>query len=395
VSPKSKSSTPGSSALYGYLMIIAVCVTTAGLTESTEITEAHFNYPFIVRYICMAAGMAGAIPLLICKLCIRNMQILRSGQKMYFYAWAFVGSMGLTAAGMIYFWSFDGISVPTATALGGTRAVMVLILSVFLIHEKVTLWKIMAVLVSVAGILCYVYEAKHKKKNSAGNGVDDTVWGCMLCLLANFMFAFCDVVAGKVSEAYAHKVMGSLYYQIFQGLYQLPLFLWVWYWPKTPDTEQHSEDWSNMWWCIFPVVALTLNNLSVFIGVTIKSPFYVNIGTLLGIPLAFVVDIFIHHYKPTLVPILGALLLIISFLMLEVIKPPKQLRWCNVAFINAGYDDDDEDLEKNKQRDKHAVDKEGEKDELVQPLIVNQQGSDSNLKEANDSLLGYSMPSNI
>lgn len=38
--------------LKGYIMIIAVALSTAGLTETTEIAEAHFDFPFIMRYIC-------------------------------------------------------------------------------------------------------------------------------------------------------------------------------------------------------------------------------------------------------------------------------------------------------------------------------------------------------
>ena len=196
--------------------------------------------------------------------------------------------------------------------------------------------------------------------------MQDTVWGCLVCLLANFLFAFCDVIAGKVSQAYEHKVMGPLYYQIFQGLYQLPVFLWVWWWPFTPDTEGHPSDWNQIYWCWLPAVALTGNNTSIFIGVTIKSPFYVNIGTLLGIPLAFVVDIFIHHYTPTFMPMLGAILLIISFLMLEVIQPPKVLRWCNHAFING------EKHEGETEKEEILKGKDNEKEELVRPLILNE-----------------------
>ena len=216
-------------------------------------------------------------------------------------------------------------------------------------------------------------EANSKFNDEYIGGVQDTLWGCLLCLLANFMFAFCDVIAGKVSKSYDNKVMGSLYYQIFQGLYQLPVFIWVWWWPLTPTTENKESDWSMIYWSWLPALALSFNNASVFIGVTIKSPFYVNIGTLLGIPLAFVVDIFIHHYKPTIMPMVGAILLIISFLMLEVIQPPKQMRLCHKAFINGGEDEDEEDV-KN-------VD-ENEKEELLsQPLIVND-GSLSKLKMA-------------
>merc|ERR1712228_883046 len=182
---------------------------------------------------------------------------------------------------------------------------------------------------------------------NADNG--DTLWGCSLCLVANFLFAFCDIVANKISKAYNNKIMGSLYYQTFQALYQLPLFLWVWFWPKTPSSENKESDWHNIWWCMLPAIALTANNASIYIGVTIKSPFYVNIGTLLGIPVAFIVDIFIHHYKPTLLAIIGAILLIISFLMLEVIRPPKSMGFCNYALYNEEIKNMDDQKVKIKQ----------------------------------------------
>lgn len=145
------------------------------------------------------------------------------------------------------------------------------------------------------------------------------------------------VVAGKVSQSYAHKVAGSMYYQVVIGLYQIPAFLWVWWWPQSPN----EEEMSMVWWCMLPALALSANNVSIFIGVTIKSPFYVNIGTLLGIPLAFIVDIFVHGYHLQLFPIVGACLLIISFLMLEVISPPKRMGFLRVALVNGEYSDED------------------------------------------------------
>ena len=348
-------------------MIIAVCITTAGLSEATEIAESHFDYPFIMRYFSMSAGLLCAIPSLIYKI-FANSLIIKPEMKTYFFLWALVGSVSLTSAGMIYFQAFDGVSVPTATALGGTRAVMVLILSVLLVNEQLTLWKILAVIVSILGILCYVFEANgktNKPDNAKSNSNGDTLWGCSLCLLANFLFAFCDIVANKISKAYNNKIMGSLYYQTFQALYQLPLFLWVWFWPKTPTSENKESDWNNIWWCILPAIALTGNNASIYIGVTIKSPFYVNIGTLLGIPVAFIVDIFIHHYKPRMLPIIGAILLIISFLMLEIIQPPKSLAFCEYAL----YNKEAEDI--------HGIDDKGE---VKQPLIkIHAESSDKSI----------------
>merc|ERR1712087_392649 len=139
------------------------------------------------------------------------------------------------------------------------------------------------------------------------------------------------------------------------------MFVWVWFWSK-PLTQ---SDWHNIWWCMLPALALTLNNVSIFFGVTIKSPFYVNIGTLLGIPLAFVVDIFVHGYSLQFLPILGAVLLIISFLMLEVIPPPKQLKFLSVALLN-----------KHSASDENAkVD--DEQEHLVKPLMRSYGGDQS------------------
>ena len=207
-------------------------------------------------------------------------------------------------------------------------------------------------IVSVLGIFCFVYESESKSSDD-GDGVSDTMHGCLLCLLANFLFAACDVVAGKVSQSYAHKVAGSMYYQVFIGLYQVPIFLWVWWWPKQPE----GVEWNAMWWCVLPAVALSANNYATFIGVTIKSPFYVSLGTLLGIPLSFVLDIFVHGYSLRFFPILGACLLIISFLMLEVIPPPKRMEFLSVALMNGECKDEISERGQD------------EKEHLVKPLV--------------------------
>ena len=51
--------------------------------------------------------------------------------------------------------------------------------------------QIAAIAMSVLGILCFVFESK-QKSDEGGSGVKDTPFGCILCLLANAIFAFND-----------------------------------------------------------------------------------------------------------------------------------------------------------------------------------------------------------
>lgn len=159
-----------------------------------------------------------------------------------------------------------------------------------------------------------------------------------------------------------------MYYTMWAGIYQIPIFLWVFWWPAPP----RANEWNDMWWCALPALVLSANNVSIFAGVTIKSPFYVSLGTLLGIPLSFVMDVFIHGYKIKFLPVLGAVLLIISFLMLEAIPAPKQFEFLSIALLN-----------KEATTDTCHLLREEESEKLIDPLVTDEQNP-TRIKSIND-----------
>merc|ERR1712039_28047 len=66
---------------------------------------------------------------------------------------------------------------------------------------------------------------------------------------------------------------------------------------------------------------LVVCNLSVSVGIACSSAFFMSIGGLLAIPVAFVTDYFLHGDVPDVLSIVGASLVIGAFLVLTICTP--------------------------------------------------------------------------
>ena len=68
---------------------------------------------------------------------------------------------------------------------------------------------------------------------------------------------------------------------------------------------------------------MTSTNAAFFVVLNLTSPVFINYASFLVIPCSFVMDVIIHNYKITILPIFGAVFIVLGFLMLEIISEPK------------------------------------------------------------------------
>ena len=349
----------------GYLLIFLICITSVAVTETVKICDDYFPYPAILRYISMTCQSFSVIivvgwkSVMACQnkdksdaiepILPENMDtmenndnncVLKStkGSWKRFFIITFCSCIIVNAAGIFNFYSIGGVSAPTATSLNGFRCVFVLILSVIILNESLTLWKVSAIVVSLLGVSCYVYYSKTNKNNNDNSDDKDTLMGIILCIISNLLYSFNDILAKQVSQSYAHTFMGGILFTSFQGIFSTFIFWWTLYFPKNMihDIKNHEYNTfsSDLKYTLLVGLSLSLCNIISFITMAYKSPIFVNVGILLSIPLAYIIDLFIHAYKPAILCIFGAVLLILSFLMLEIIKPPKYLKLCSKSLIS-------------------------------------------------------------
>lgn len=179
-------------------------------------------------------------------------------------------------------------------------------------------------------------ESHSSENETATSPTHDTILGCVIVLLVAFLWACGDICYRLINlhcfnnqnKQYISKWTLTCFFNSAIGFLML-----------------------TFWWCIFidqPILIpnlyqiiwigilsslMLLANLMQFLSVIMTSPFFLNIAMFGKIPLSFVADIFIHHYEITWLSICGSLLIIISFLMLEVVDPPISWRLCRKAII--------------------------------------------------------------
>ena len=169
---------PSTIELFAYATCIGYCICAVLLGETTQVTVSKFHYPFILRWINTVTQIL-ALPLIPVWKCYRskfnhptNIIKPQATPSKYFknnhyadsYIWFMYYSLGscITASvsGILINISLQHITVPTSSAISGMRPVAVLLMSIFLINEQLTLWKISAMIFAIIGVLLFVLELK-------------------------------------------------------------------------------------------------------------------------------------------------------------------------------------------------------------------------------------------
>ena len=203
----------------------------------------------------------------------------------------------------------------------------VFFLSAIFFNEAVNLWKVIGIMFAFSSVALFALEIESQKSNSSSGETHDTLYGAVLILLAALLSAVGDVVyrIGATKTLNRDKILGLplIVTFFFNGLYGFVILSTFWgIFYIEPFVMPNYWD---MYWILFVSIVLMVANVVQFISISMTSPFFLNVCLFLKIPLSFIIDVFVHDYKPGLYSISGGILVIIGFLMLEIISPPS---WC-------------------------------------------------------------------
>eukprot|EP01084_Bolivina_argentea_P278408 475605_1 len=340
--------------LSGYLFLLVYLIASLTLAECAQITLSHINRVYFVRYINSSMAIMLFLFPLYSKLKHKTnknstptaiqMQLYNNsdnkspstefnselpntdnnniikGSLFYFLAYTIVGTLLHTGGGFLYYLSFNGITVPTAVSLGRLRAIWVYILSIIFLKQIISIWKCLAVMTSFMGIFCYVYEVS----NSNLNDSNDTWWGCLASLAAGVSWSIYDVWTNITYKKYFpnSKYYGSILYEALIGFWTIFIF-WFVIFIQQPIFDENTNKLIAWKWIIITGIALTVTNAAFYVALNLTSPVFMNYAAFLSIPLSFVLDVFVHGYKITVLPVFGAFFIVLGFVMLEIVGEPK------------------------------------------------------------------------
>lgn len=265
---------------------------------------------------------------------------LVKGRIYHFIPFLILVSWFYSGGGMLWYLSLTGTTVPTNTCLARFRVLFVFFLSAIFFNEAINLWKIIGIFCAFSSVALFAIEIESQKSDDSSSQTHDTLQGALLILLAALFSACGDVVyrIGATKTLNRDKIYGLqlIVTFFFNGLYGFVIATTFWgVFYIEPFVMPNTTD---MYWILFVSIVLMLANVVQFISISMTSPFFLNVCLFLKIPLSFIIDIFVHDYKPGYYSISGGVLVIIGFLMLEIISPPKccgkcreilLYSWCN------------------------------------------------------------------
>ena len=342
----------------GYIILGIYIVSSLALAECAQITLSHINRPYFIRYINSSmAIMLFLFPIyakikqritsnnesptpiemhlydnaqniaeteIVNKTSHDSDQSIIEGNRIHYLLYTIIGTILHTGGGFLYYLSLTGTTVPTALTLGKLKAVMVYILSVIFLKHLLSIWKCIAIMVSFIGIFCYVYEASESDSEST-----DTWWGCLSSVSAAISWSIYDIWTNITYKKYFpnSKYYGTVLYEGLIGFWTIFIF-WFVIFIQQPIFDDEGQKSTQVTWIIITGFVLTATNAAFFVALNLTSPVFMNYASFLVIPCSFIMDVFIHNYEITVLPIFGAIFIVSGFIMLEIISEPKWFTKC-------------------------------------------------------------------
>ncbi|KAE9555075.1 hypothetical protein FO519_001736 [Halicephalobus sp. NKZ332] len=195
------------------------------------------------------------------------------------------------------------ISASAASAIMSSNVAMVCVLSWVLLKDKVDPLKVIAVFAAIGGVIVISLDDEY-----AGN-----LLGVLLVIASAAFAAFYKVMFKKlIGDANLGQVsifmsgLGLL--NILLNIVPTVIMVWL---------KADRIDWNYVpWWTLAGSAALSLLfNFLVNFGIALLNPLLISIGMLCGIPVSAIIDIFFRDLDPTLKFILGAILILVSFVL--------------------------------------------------------------------------------
>eukprot|EP01062_Namystynia_karyoxenos_P082059 TRINITY_DN9160_c0_g1_i2.p1 TRINITY_DN9160_c0_g1~~TRINITY_DN9160_c0_g1_i2.p1 ORF type:complete len:441 (+),score=126.69 TRINITY_DN9160_c0_g1_i2:111-1325(+) len=308
-----------SRAIGGAVLMVVVVAIEVGISELVKhqsTGDSRYNAPYLITYInhgttgvaCFAAGSA------ILRLQGRSLRHALAATG--FFSWK---AAAATAAwmGVLYkynaFWAaaMSVTSVAVFYSISQSYCVIVFLLSVALLGERVTPFKVVSVCFCVGGVLLISLAP------DSGDNTSTRVMGIVYTLIFTLGQAIFTVLWG-------HFLHGADVATVFLFLGLMGMSSIVLCWPPLPLLQ---------WWGVedLPVPTATqaglialvaatavANNFTLMLALSVTTPLFVSIGKVLQIPMSAAADRILHSETPAPLAMAGMAAVLLGFLIMTV-----------------------------------------------------------------------------
>ena len=228
-----------------------------------------------------------------------------------------------------YFWylSLESTTVGVNLAIYQTQAVFAYLGSICLFKSKVSIDKILGVLLSFGGVFIISYITNDNNNSDSDNNdsssSSNSIIGISECIISTILFASSEISVKYIGNKIFNPqrlIQDTLLLQFFMGITAL-VFFWPFIILFDYTNIEHFELPSNeaQWLSILIPLFLDLTFIaSLYAAISLLNCVIVGMAQLLTIPASFIADMIIHGYIMTLSQVVGSLCIIIGFVLMEV-----------------------------------------------------------------------------
>eukprot|EP01114_Cavostelium_apophysatum_P014609 TRINITY_DN3827_c0_g1_i1.p1 TRINITY_DN3827_c0_g1~~TRINITY_DN3827_c0_g1_i1.p1 ORF type:complete len:404 (-),score=61.21 TRINITY_DN3827_c0_g1_i1:15-1226(-) len=222
----------------------------------------------------------------------------------------------------VWYLSLPRTTVAANTGIYNSSCVFVYALSCIFLSERITLGKVGSVFICIGGVALMAVsqsQAEHAKNHG-------DVVGYLLVLLSTALYALFEVLVKKYGDEHKHENVSTADHafgtMLFLGLTGLITLLM--YWPiiiilNYAKAETFEMPTAQIWGVLLANGGLDcVFNVLLLITIMLTSPLFVSVGSLMTIPVSIIADKVIHHMTPGPLSFVGAALIVIGFIGMNV-----------------------------------------------------------------------------
>eukprot|EP01084_Bolivina_argentea_P158150 275529_1 len=229
--------------------------------------------------------------------------------------------------GYIWYMSLDHTFVAANNTIYQSQCVFVLIFSAFILNTKITLMKMIAMLLAVGGVAMVSFGTTKESDNDI-----QTKWyGYVECITSTILYATQGITTKYFGDKYfRHNLEIADDFLLMVGI---GIFVFIFFWPgliilhmtgiETFSLPKTTQDILTV---ILPMLLDAIFVASYMTGITLSGPILMSLGSLTIIPVSFIVDVWLHGLEITIFAVIGSLLIFVSFIVIEI--PTHKLVCC-------------------------------------------------------------------
>jgi len=222
------------------------------------------------------------------------------------------------------------------TGIYNSACVFVYLFSCILLNERITVGKVLSVLVCISGVVVMAY-AQYRQTPKEQRGNNGTWLGYVFVVASTVLYALYEVLYKKfalsaepkskneVSRANdSHEASTDSTFDTMLFLGSAGVQTLFWYWPiililHYSGYETFEMPSKDVWEVLSVNGALDCAfNILLLITIMLTNPLFVSVGSLLTIPASIVADKLFRHYVPNALSFVGAGLIVLGFVGLNL-----------------------------------------------------------------------------